>query len=104
MSTSTNPDPDLAALRDDLAALKRDVAGLIEHLKAGATEGAQSAVEGAQSAVEHLQDGAHRLCDSVAAEGQREAKVVCRQIEEHPLLALLIAVGVGYIGGRVLSR
>jgi|GEM_PF-735925 ElaB/YqjD/DUF883 family membrane-anchored ribosome-binding protein len=104
MSTSTNDDSDLSALRDDLAALKRDVAGLIEHLKTGATEGAQSAAEGAQNAVEHLEDGAHRLCRSVAAEGEREAKVVCHQIEEHPLLALLIAVGVGFIGGRALSR
>jgi ElaB/YqjD/DUF883 family membrane-anchored ribosome-binding protein len=104
MSTSTSGDSDLSALRDDLAALKRDVSGLIEHLKTGAAEGAQSAAEGAQSAVEHLEDGAQQLYHNVAAEGQREAKVVCRQIEEHPLLALLIAAGAGFIGGRVLSR
>ena len=97
MSQSTNGNPDLAALREDLAALKRDVAGLIEHLQAGATESAQSAAS-------HLDDCTHQLCRGIAAEAERQAEAVGRQIEQHPLLCLLVAVGVGYIGGRVLSR
>ena len=87
----------VAGLQDDSATLKRDVASLIEHLKLGATTGAQSAAE-------QLEDGAHRICRGVAAEGERAAAVVCRQIEAQPLVALLIALGVGYIGGRLLSR
>jgi hypothetical protein len=97
MSGSSKSEPGIAGLQDDIAALKRDVASLIEHLKLGATSGAQSAAE-------QLDDGAHRLCRGLAAEGDRVAKVVCRQVEEQPLVALLIALGIGYVGGRLLSR
>ena len=97
MRGSSNGDPDLAAQQDDIAALKRDVASLIEHLKVGATNSVQSATE-------HLDDGASRFCRNVAAEGERSVKAIGQQIEEQPLVALLIALGVGYIGGRLLSR
>jgi hypothetical protein len=86
MSASINKDPDLAVLQDELAALKRDVVGLNEHLKSGAANGARAAAN-------HL-DG--------VAEGS--VRALERQIETQPLVALLIALGVGYIGGRVLSR
>jgi hypothetical protein len=97
MTAANDSDNDLGALRDDLAALKRDVTGLIEHLKTGATNSAQNAAD-------QLDDGAHRLCRNVVAESERSAKVIGREIEEHPLLALLIALGVGYISGRVLPK
>ena len=97
MSISSKTDPDLAALQDDLAALKRDVSNLLEHLKIGATNGAQSTAE-------RLDDGAQRIYRNVAAEGDRAAKAIGRQIEEQPLVALLIALGIGYVGGRLLSR
>ena len=97
MSASSKDDPDAATLRDDIAALKRDVTSLMEHLKAGATGGAQSAAA-------QLDEGAHRLYSNVAAEAERSAKAIGRQVEEQPLVSLLIALGVGYIGGRFLSR
>jgi ElaB/YqjD/DUF883 family membrane-anchored ribosome-binding protein len=97
MSESSKTVPDLAALQEDIAALKRDVTNLIEHLKAGATGGAQSAAA-------QLDEGARRLYSSVAAEGERSVKAMSRQIEEQPLVALLIALGVGYVAGRLLSR
>ncbi len=97
MSASDKSEPGIAGLQDDIAALKRDVASLIEHLKLGATTGAQSAAE-------QLDDGAHKVCRGVAAEGQRAAALVCRQIEAQPLVALLVALGVGYVGGRLLAR
>jgi ElaB/YqjD/DUF883 family membrane-anchored ribosome-binding protein len=86
-----------ANLQDDIAALKRDVAGLMEHLKLGATAGVQSASD-------QIDDSAHRVCRSVSAEGERAAKAISRQVEAQPLVALLVALGVGYVGGRMLSR
>ena len=97
MTAPNNTDPNLITLRDDLAALKRDVAGLLEHLKVGASNGAQSAAE-------QVDDATHRLCSSIAASGEQSVKDIGRQVEEHPLLALLLALGVGYVGGRLLSR
>jgi hypothetical protein len=97
MSGSNKSEPGIAGLQDDIAALKRDVASLIEHLKVGATTGAQNAAG-------QLDDGAHRICRGLAAEGDRAVKAVSDQIEAQPLVALLIALGVGYVGGRLLSR
>ena len=97
MTGSTTSDPDVAVLRDDLAALQRDVANLIEHLKTGAANTAQGAAA-------QLDDGAQRLYRTVAAEGGRSVKAMSRQVEEQPLTAVLIALGVGYVAGRVLMR
>ena len=93
MSGSSKSDADVAALQEDVAALKRNVASLIEHLKAGAA-----------SSAAQLDEGAHRLYRSVAAEGERSVRAMSRQVEEQPLTALLIALGVGYFAGRLLSQ
>lgn len=90
-------DTDLTALHDDVAALKRDVASLVAHLKSGATNGAQSAAEG-------LDAGARRLYAGVTAEGEHSLKAISAQIEARPMAALLVALGVGYLGGRLLAR
>ena len=89
--------PATAGLQDDIAALKRDVASLMEHLRLGATAGVQSASD-------QIDDSTHRVCRTVSAEGERAAKAISRQVEAQPLVALLVALGVGYIGGRMLSR
>jgi ElaB/YqjD/DUF883 family membrane-anchored ribosome-binding protein len=97
MSESNKNDHAPENLHTDIAALKHDVASLIEHLKAGATNGAHSATA-------RLDDSAHKLYQDLAAGGERSAKAIGRQVEQQPLVALLIALGVGYIGGRLLSR
>ena len=97
MSASNNGEPDLAMLRDDIGALKRDIANLMEHLKVGATTKAHGAAA-------HVDEGARQFGRTVAAEAERSAKAIGRRVEEQPLASLLIAAGVGYIGGRLLSR
>jgi hypothetical protein len=97
MSVSTMPDADLTALQTDVAALKRDVASLVEHLKTGVTHGVRSAAA-------QVDGGSRRFYRATANEGGRALKIIGGQVEERPLLALLIALGVGYIGGRVLTR
>ena len=77
--------------------MKRDVSNLLDHLKTGAANGAQSAAD-------QIDEGARRLYRHIAAEGERSAKVIGQHVEEQPLVALLIALGVGYISGRLLSR
>ena len=97
MSDQVNGEIDLGRLRDDIAALKRDVTNLMEHLKASATGSAQSAAA-------QLDEGARELYRNVAAEAERSAKAIGRQVEEQPITSLLIAMGVGYISGRLMSR
>ena len=97
MSVMSKGEPDLATLQEDLAALKRDVASVVEHLTASATSGAQGAA--AQRAA-----GARRAYRAVAEEGDRAVRAVGAQVEAQPLAALAIALGIGYLGGRLLAR
>jgi ElaB/YqjD/DUF883 family membrane-anchored ribosome-binding protein len=104
MNAAKNTEADYNALRDDLAALKSDMANLISHLSDRAANGAQSAANGAQSALGIMDERARDALRSASAEGDRAVKAVGQKVEEQPVTALLIALGIGYIGGRLLQR
>ncbi len=108
--TKTKPDADTPAnfdsIVDDLAALRRDIAALTSQMTSGAHKGANGA---AASVLDRLGGQANHLYDSVvydsvAGRGDRATKAVARQIEEQPLMSLLIAFGVGIAASRLLSR
>jgi hypothetical protein len=94
MSASMDSDPDIALFREDLVLLKRDVSSLIEHIKGGATNNVQNATN------RHVRS----LHQEAGAQGERSAQVVSVFTEKQPLVALIIAVGIGYLGARVLRR
>ena len=92
---------DFDAVVEDLTAPRRDFASLIGQMKPGAFKGANHAAE---NVLGELGDRANRLYDSVAAQGQRSAKAIGRQVEEQPVVSLLVAFGVGFIASRMLIR
>ena len=107
-TTKAKPDvetpTDFHAIADDLAALRRDFAALLSQMsqmKSGAYKGVNDAAE---SALGQLGDRANHLFDSVAAQGERSAEAIRRQVEEQPVMSLLIAFGGGFIVSRLLSR
>ena len=97
MSASMDSDPDIALFREDLVILKRDVASLIEHIKGGATNNVQIATNQIER---HLRS----LRQEAGAQGERSAQAIRVFTEKQPLVALIIAVGIGYAGARVLRR
>ena len=97
MSASMDSDPDIALFREDLAILMRDVASLIEHIKGGATNKVQNATNQVERHVRSVRQEA-------GAQGERSAQAVRVFTEKQPLAALIIAVGIGYVGARVLRR
>ena len=97
MSASMNAEPDLALFREDLFNLKRDVASLIEHMKGGAANTVQNAADDVERRVRSLRR-------EVTAEGERSAEALSLFIENQPLIAFMVAVGIGYVGARVLQR
>jgi hypothetical protein len=93
----TESNPDLDAIVSDLASLKRDLAALTDHLKIGA-------VSGAKAAAQDVAGEAERLYGNLAAQGERSMKALGRQVEEQPVMSLLLAFALGFAGSRLLSR
>ena len=89
--------PDLETIQADLDLLKRDLAALLGHLKIGAEDRIGGAAE-------QVGNEANRLYGMVSDQGDRSVKAIQRQMEEQPLLFLLGAFAVGFLGGRVFSR
>jgi selenocysteine lyase/cysteine desulfurase len=97
MSNSISLDPTLAALQEDVSALKRDIGTLLTHLKSSASASAQSAAD-------QIEEGATRIYRTASVEGTKTAKALGQQIEEQPVMAVLLVLALGYVGGRLLSR
>ena len=110
MASMTNSDlkdeatPDLQAIMTDIAALKRDLARLVRSMKVDVSEDVASA----RNAISHLGDEALHVYENVAAnmaaQGERSVKAIGHQVEEQPILSLLLAFAVGFLGSRMLSR
>jgi hypothetical protein len=93
--------PDLTSITGDIAALKRDLAQLMRHLKLDATETTRTAP---RSAVDEIGGEAMRAYETLAAQGERSVQAIGRQVEEQPIMSLLLAFAVGLLGSRMLSR
>ena len=96
MDASMKIEP-LDLYREDLDALKRDVASLVEHIKDGATNTVQNAAGEVERRV-------RRLGQQAGAERDRSTTALNLFVQNQPLVALTIAVGIGYVGARMLRR
>jgi len=97
MAEKTKTETDLEKLMADVQSLKRDIAALAEHSRGTLWAGASDTANA-------ISAEASRLYDGVASQSRRSAKAVSTQVEEQPLLSILIAFGIGFLGGRVLPR
>jgi ElaB/YqjD/DUF883 family membrane-anchored ribosome-binding protein len=97
MPASIDNGADLAAVRTDLTALRNDVASLIANLDKGARNGARNAAD-------QISGGVREFSHNAVDGGQQSAKMIGAFVEEKPVLAFLIALGVGYFGVRALLR
>jgi len=84
---------DVATVRDDLAHLKDDAIKAASHTRDQAVD-----------AVRHGKESATDMARS-AREGVKEYhESMCESIKKNPTTAVLIAVGLGVIAGRLLPR
>lgn len=93
--------PDLDTLTRDFEIMKHDIAALAVKLKDDAGDGVSGAL---QSAIDGLSDRATDLYENLAAQGKRSVDAVSHQVEEQPLMSLLVAFGVGFVTSKLLSR
>ena len=99
MAELKNAEMDLAAFRDDLAALKqrRREPDRARQRRSGGK--VQTRLAETPPAIDRGARGFAR-----AAEGERSVKAIGAWVEKQPVLALLIALGVGYVGARAFLR
>ena len=104
MTYSSEAETDVNQLSADVQALKRDLAALAGHGGSAAAGAASAAAGAAGDAANAVGAHAQRLYDNVASHSSRQAEALAEQVEEHPLTALLIAFGVGFVFARILPR
>ena len=95
--SNNNSDADISALRDDFSALRKDMVALADHIRG-------NVVNKANAASTQLSTNAQDMYSTAAANGEQSAKIVYRQIDDHPVVAALIVLGAAYLGGRLLTR
>jgi len=97
MTATPRFDTDAAKLREDIDALKDDMKALLLNLKTSAqTTGAATTAR--------IGDEIGSIDARVQAQATASMAQIERQVGENPLLAVLIATGLGFVVGRLLSR
>ena len=96
-NSTTEINPELQAIMNDIASLKRDLSGLLHSVKANV--GAD-----ARGVIGHLSDEALDAYHVLAAQSGRSVKAIGHQVEEQPIMSLLLAFSIGFLGSRLLSR
>jgi ElaB/YqjD/DUF883 family membrane-anchored ribosome-binding protein len=92
------------ALKADLAQLRADISSLTEDLKKAGGAAASAAKRKAREQAEHLRDGAADAFEELSERGSEAMRAATDRIERQPLLAVLIALVIGVILGRLLDR
>ncbi len=94
---TTDASADIKALMADFAALRADVARLTSSLKT-------DAVRAAESAATQVNTEATRLMGSATDAGKSSVAAVERQVDAHPLVSLMLAFSLGFVGSRLLTK
>jgi ElaB/YqjD/DUF883 family membrane-anchored ribosome-binding protein len=97
MTAASKLDNDTQAIRDDIDALKRDMKDLLSHVK-------NAAQTGTADTMDTIAGQVSAAGDRTQAQAAAAMTAIQRELGEKPLLALGMAVFVGYLGGRLLTR
>ena len=91
---------DLAALREELGKIRTDFGGVIAAMSDASKSGAGEAREKVDLGVEKLREG----LDAAKDRGAQVLESATKKIQERPLTAILVALGVGLVIGKMLDR
>jgi len=103
MATDEDQD-DVRVLRDELAKLRADFATLAQDLRRLGLAAAGTAQRAAETEGERVRTGMDEAISDLRRQGEESLRSAKAGIEERPLFAVLIALALGFILGRVLDR
>ena len=89
--------PDYSAVLADLASLRADIARLAANVS---TEARNAGTQAADS----LNSSAHSLYDGMSDSARTTAKAAGAQMDAHPMMSLILAFSLGFVGSKLLSR
>jgi ElaB/YqjD/DUF883 family membrane-anchored ribosome-binding protein len=102
--TENTMQQELEAIRNDLKQLQADTARLkdagLDLTRDMVSNARQKLETETQRLLKRLQDGA----ENMKHHGQEAIQKIEKQVDEHPLTALLTAAGVGFVLGWLVSR
>jgi len=101
---SEQQEDDIASLREDLAALAANVRILMDRQE-NQTPGSESTATESDSPGEssdQWEDFQIKLAEA-RAHGEKAAKELSAEVEQHPLASVAVAFGIGFVVARVLG-
>jgi ElaB/YqjD/DUF883 family membrane-anchored ribosome-binding protein len=103
MATDEDQD-EVRVLRDELAKVRADIAALAKDLRSLGSTAAGTAQRAAETEGERVRTGIDEAISDLRRQGEETLRGAKASIEERPLFAVLIALALGFILGRVLDR
>ena len=103
MAADEKPD-DVRVLRDELAKLRADIATLARDLHGLGLAAAGTAQRAAETGGERVRSGVEEAMSDLRRQGEETLRGAKASIEERPLFAVLVALALGFILGRILDR
>jgi ElaB/YqjD/DUF883 family membrane-anchored ribosome-binding protein len=103
-SGTNNENAALEDVRRDMAALKRDLAALREDSGKYMSGAVQNRARSARRQAESMLDSTRDVAEDVADRAATGYDVACDYVRQNPMAAVLVAMGVGAVVGKLFSR
>lgn len=101
MATAKTAEDTAAELSKEMKALRDDLTALVSTVKEFTTSQAEHAVGAAKETVGHMAESLRMTASEARHRGEVAATEVEEMIAKRPLTAVLIALGVGYLVGKL---
>ncbi len=88
-------------LKAELKSLRDDLAELVDTVKSMGKEQADAALHSAKEAVDHAAERVRMTAGEARKRGEEAADEIEAMITRHPLTSIMIALGFGYLFGRI---
>ena len=107
-AANRNLEEEVDTLKADLDKLRKDISSLVSSFGDAATDEVKTRGRRARTAVGRATDRAGQVWDDATNEASRRGRegvaAVKQQIEERPVISLLVAFGVGLVIGKLINR